>query len=91
MKKTKFWKALLLSALTVTFLALGVACGDKSTSEKQFTGFQDGVAVKVRRGELITLEEFIVYVTDSEFLNSLTLGRWVWIIEQDGGLSLNYV
>ena len=73
MKKTKFWKALLLSALTVTFLALGVACGDKSTSEKQFTGFQDGVAVKVRRGELITLEEFIVYVTDSEY--SITLSK----------------
>ena len=32
-----------------------------------------------------------LYVYDGEFLNSLTIGRWVWIVETDGGLSLNYV
>lgn len=32
-----------------------------------------------------------LYIYDGEFLNSLTIGRWVYIVENDGGLSLNYI
>lgn len=32
-----------------------------------------------------------LYIYDGEFLNSLKLGRWVWIIETNGSLSLNYI
>ena len=32
-----------------------------------------------------------LYIYDGHFINGLSLDRWVWIIEQDGGLSLNYI
>lgn len=41
--------------------------------------------------EVAYVSDHKLYIYDGEFLNSLKLGRWVWIIEQDNGLSLNYV
>lgn len=41
--------------------------------------------------EIAYISDNKLYIYDGEFLNSLTLGRWAFIIEQDGGLSLNYI
>lgn len=41
--------------------------------------------------EVAYISDNKLYIHDGEFLSSLKLGRWVWIIETDGGLSLNYV
>lgn len=41
--------------------------------------------------EVAYISDNKLYIYDGEFLNSLTIGRWVWIVESDGGLSLNYV
>lgn len=41
--------------------------------------------------EIAYISDNKLYIYDGEFLNSLTLNRWAFIIEQDGGLSINYV
>ena len=41
--------------------------------------------------EVAYISDNKLYIYDGEFLNSLTIGRWVFIVESDGGLSINYV
>lgn len=41
--------------------------------------------------EIAYISDNKLYIRDGEFLNSLTLDRWAYIIEQDGSLSLNYI
>lgn len=53
-------------------------------SNNRMSFLQNGV-------EVAYISDNKLYIYDGEFLNSLTLGRWVFIVENDGGLSLNYV
>lgn len=41
--------------------------------------------------EVAYISDNKLYIYDGEFLNSLKIGRWVYIIETNGSLSLNYV
>ena len=41
--------------------------------------------------EVAFISDNKLYIYDGEFINSLKLGRWAWIIEKDGGLSLNWM
>lgn len=41
--------------------------------------------------EVAYISDNKLYIYDSEFLNSLKLGRWIWIIESNDSLSLNWV
>ena len=53
-------------------------------SNNRMSFLQNGV-------EVAYISDNKLYIYDGEFLNSLKLGRWIWIIETNGSLSLNYV
>ena len=53
-------------------------------SNNRMSFLQNGV-------EVAFISENKLYIYDGEFINSLKLGRWAWIIEKDGGLSLNWI
>lgn len=53
-------------------------------SNNRMSFIQNGV-------EVAYISDNKLYIYDGEFLNSLKLGRWIWIIETNGSLSLNYV
>ena len=53
-------------------------------SHERMSFLQNGV-------EVAYISDNKLYIYDGEFLNSLKLGRWVHIIENNGSLSLIYV
>lgn len=75
MKKSRFIKGLLLGA--ISFACLGIAsCGQQTTPapEEVFTGFTPGVATKIKRGELLFLEEFIDYAQTGTYTITISGG-----------------
>ena len=72
MKRKNAIKSLLLAS-ALCLIGGFTACGDKgsSSSGNDFTGFLPGVAVEFKRGELLFLEDFIDYPTDSTYTITL--------------------
>ena len=98
MKKSKWFQGLLLG--TTGFALLGFGACNLGAGDT-FTGFLDGVATQVRRGETVYLEEFIDYAEKGTYTITILGGdmdeaedltdKKRWAADYPGEYTLTYV